>query len=178
MDGERSSPPSHKEEEDGGSLSDDSDEVIPISRPLSPSKYLGSLMKHSGSREKLFAQAATEPTKNLGSTSLPLSPSLPLQQGSTTDKEGDVRGTAGGDRLPSSCPPSQHFASLPTVNCLLNSVVSTHAFFGTMDLTDFYLGASLPIPQFIRIYTDTYPPAVLSRLALLPFLKVDRSGRT
>jgi hypothetical protein len=27
--------------------SDDSEEVIPISRPLSPSKYLGSLMKHS-----------------------------------------------------------------------------------------------------------------------------------
>jgi hypothetical protein len=47
-----------------------------------------------------------------------------------------------------------------------------------MDITDFYLDASLSIPQFNRIYTDTYPPAVLSRLALLPFLKVDRSGCT
>jgi hypothetical protein len=47
-------------------------------------------MKHSGSREKLFAQTATEAAKNSGSTSLSLSPALPLQQGSTTDKEGET----------------------------------------------------------------------------------------
>jgi hypothetical protein len=88
--GEKNSSLSHKEEEGSGSLSDDSDEVIPISRPLSPSQYLGSLMKHSGSREKLFAQAATEPPENLGSTSLSLSPTLPLEQGSTTNKEGET----------------------------------------------------------------------------------------
>jgi hypothetical protein len=44
-------------------------------------------MKHSGSREKLLAQAATAPPVNLGSTSLSLPPTLPLQQGSTTSKE-------------------------------------------------------------------------------------------
>jgi hypothetical protein len=64
LNGQENSPSSHKEDEDGGSLSDDSEEVIPISRPLSPRKYLGSLMKHSGSREKVFAQVATEPAKN------------------------------------------------------------------------------------------------------------------
>jgi hypothetical protein len=84
LEGQANSPPSH---EDGGNLSDDSEEVTPISRPLSPSQYFGSLMKHSGSREKLLAQAATEPAKNSGSLSLSLSPTLPLQQGSTTDKE-------------------------------------------------------------------------------------------
>jgi hypothetical protein len=42
-----------------------------------------------------------------------------------------VRGTAGGDRLLPSCPPSQHVASLPTVNILFNSIVSSSAFFGT-----------------------------------------------
>jgi hypothetical protein len=68
----------------------DSDKVIPISRPLSPSQYLGSLMKHSGSREKLFAQAATEPPEKFSSTSLSLSPTLTLQQGSTTDNEGET----------------------------------------------------------------------------------------
>ena len=43
-----------------------------------------------------------------------------------------VRGTAGGDRLESSCPPAAHVASLPCVNLLLNSVVSCHAFFGSI----------------------------------------------
>jgi hypothetical protein len=60
-----------------------------MSRSISPSQFVGSLMKHSGSREKLFAQAATAPQENLRSTSLSLSPTLPLQQGSFTNKEGE-----------------------------------------------------------------------------------------
>jgi hypothetical protein len=60
-----------------------------------------------------------------------------------TDVARRVRGTAGGDRLLPSCPPSQHVASLPTVNILFNSIVSSSAFFGTIDLTDFYLNAPL-----------------------------------
>jgi hypothetical protein len=67
LDGQTNSPPSHADSEDGGNLSDDSEEVTPISRPLSPSQYFGSLMKYSGSREKLLAQAAAEPaSKELG----------------------------------------------------------------------------------------------------------------
>jgi hypothetical protein len=80
-------------------------------------------------------------------------------------------------RLLPSCPPSQHVASLPTVNILFNSIVSSSAFFGTIDLTDFYLNAPLTSSQFLKIYIDTYSPAVLSRLALLPFIKVDRFGK-
>jgi hypothetical protein len=50
---------SQEDSEDGGTLSDGSKEVIPIARPLSPGQYVGSLMKPSGSRERLFALAAT-----------------------------------------------------------------------------------------------------------------------
>ena len=66
------------EDEGGNSLSledsedgnDGSEEVTPISRPLSPSQYVGTLMKASGSRDKLFATAATAPLAALGSTRL------------------------------------------------------------------------------------------------------------
>ena len=63
------------------------------------------------------------------------------------------------------------------VHCLLNSVVSDHAFFGTIDLTDFYLGTPSPHPQFIKIYISTYSPEVLSRLRLHPFIQTDRQGK-
>jgi hypothetical protein len=88
-----------------------------------------------------------------------------------------VRGTAGGDRLESSRPPATHVASIPCVNLLLNSVVSTDAFFGSVDLTDFYLGTDLLHPQFIKLHTHLFSDSVLSRLNLLPFLKHDPSGK-
>ena len=92
-----------------------------------------------------------------------------------------VRGTAGGDRLPSSCPPSTDVASLTAVNIALNSVVSEDAFFGTADLTDFYLGTPVTLPlsqrQFIRIDVDSYSPAVLARLSLLPFIRSGKNGK-
>ena len=78
---------SQEDSEDSGNLSDGSEEVTPISRPLSPSQYFGSLMKPSGSREKLFALAATASPASMGSTSLSLSKTLPLRQDATTDKE-------------------------------------------------------------------------------------------
>jgi hypothetical protein len=88
-----------------------------------------------------------------------------------------VRGTAGGDRLSVSYSVSTATASHPTVHCLLNSVVSDHAFFGTIDLTDFYLGTPSPNPQFLKIYIATYSPEVLSRLRLHPFIQHDRQGK-
>jgi hypothetical protein len=62
----------------------------------------------------------------------------------------------------------------PTVHCLLNSVVSGHAFFGTIDLTDFYLGTH---PQFIKIYIASYSLEVLSRLRLHPFVQTDKHSK-
>jgi hypothetical protein len=112
-------------------------------------------------------------------------PSSLLRPGSSRslldDVDRRVRGTAGGDRLPSSCPPSTDVASLTAVNIALNSVVSDNAFFGTADLTDFYLGTPVTLPislrQFIRIDVDSYSPAVLARLSLLPFIRTARNGR-
>jgi hypothetical protein len=63
------------------------------------------------------------------------------------------------------------------VNILFNSVVSDDASFGTIDLTDFYLGTPLPVPQFIKIYVHQFSPHVLSSLSLLPFLKLDGKGK-
>ncbi len=88
-----------------------------------------------------------------------------------------VRGTAGGDRLESSCPPAAHVASLPCVNLLLNSVVSSHVFFGSIDLTDYYLGIPLFLPQFIKILTHLFSASVLSHLKLYPFIKSPPSGK-
>ena len=55
--------------------------------------------------------------------------------------------------------------------------MSDHAFFGSIDLTDFYLGTDNPFPQFLKLYLDAYPDAVLSRLQLDPFVQLDRHGK-
>ncbi len=94
-----------------------------------------------------------------------------------TDVDRRVRGTAGGDRLESSVPPSTLVASLPCVNILFNSVVSSDAYFGSIDLTDFYLESPLAKPQFIKIYTNLFFPDVLARLSLLLFIKQDKAGK-
>ncbi len=60
-------------------------------------------------------------------------------------------------------------------------MVSDNAFFGTADLTDFYLGTPVTLPlsqrQFIRIDVNSYSPAVLARLSLLPFIRTARKGK-
>jgi hypothetical protein len=94
-----------------------------------------------------------------------------------TDVDRRVQGNGGGDRLESSAPPSVLVASLPCVNILFNSVVSSHALFGSIDLTDFYLESTLAQPQFIKIYINVFFPEVLSRLFLLPFIKQDKVGK-
>jgi hypothetical protein len=88
-----------------------------------------------------------------------------------------VRGTVGGDHLPSSVAPSTLVVSLPCVNIIFNSVVFTDAYFGSVDLTDFYLGTPLATSQFIKNYTNIFSPEVLSRLFLLLFLKQDKAGK-
>jgi hypothetical protein len=110
------------------------------------------------------------------------SPSSLLLPGSSrsyeTDVDRRVRGTAGGDRLASSVSPSTLVASLPCVNILFNSVVSSNAVFGSIDLTDFYLESPLSAPQYIKIDTNLFSPAVLSRLLLHPFIKQDNAGKS
>ena len=93
-------------------------------------------------------------------------PSALLRPGDRRDIVSDVdrrmRGTAGGDRLTVSSLVSTAVVSHPLVNCLFNAVVSEDAHFGTVDLTDFYLGTTNPNPPFIKIFPDPYPPEVLS----------------
>ncbi len=87
-DEEMNSSLSQEDSEDGGNLTGDCEEVTLIPRPLSPSQYVGSLMKPSGSREKLFALAATASPANLSSTSLPLSHYQPCpKHKDTTDSD-------------------------------------------------------------------------------------------
>ncbi len=60
-------------------------------------------------------------------------------------------------------------------------MVSDNAFFGSADLTDFYLGTPVTLPlsqrQFIRIDVDSYSPAVLALLSLLTFIRTARNGK-
>ncbi len=95
----------------------------------------------------------------------------------TTGVDRRVRGTAGGDRLPSSYPPSTQVASLLTVNILFNSIVSDNAFFGSIDLSDFYLGTPLNSPKYIKLFTQQFSPAVLSHLNFLPFIQTTPPAR-
>ena len=89
-----------------------------------------------------------------------------------------VRGTAGGDRVVSNYNVSSSVAALVTVKILLNAVVTENTNFATIDLADFYLSADLPEPEYIKIYTDTYSPSVLSQLGITDFIHTDSSGKS
>ena len=66
------------------------------------------------------------------------------------------------------------------VKCHLNAVVSENAHFGTLDITDYYLGADMPADdiQSLKIYLDDYPSSLLDELGLSPFLQTDRYNKT
>ena len=68
------------------------------------------------------------------------------------------------------------------VKCHLNAVVSEDAHFGTLDITDYYLGADVPEEdiQSLKMYRclDDYPASLLDELGLTDFLLLDRTGKT
>ena len=66
------------------------------------------------------------------------------------------------------------------VKCHLNAVVSEDAYFGTLDITDYYLGADMPEEdiQSLKIYLDDYPSSLLDELGLTDSLQLDRTGKT
>ncbi len=74
-----------------------------------------------------------------------------------SDVDRRVRETAGGDRLTVSSLVSTAVAAHPTVNCLFNAVVSENAHFGTVDLTDFYLGTTNPNPPLYYFISGPLP---------------------
>ena len=61
---------------------------------------------------------------------------------------------------------------------VFNAVVSeADSRFGTLDLTDYYLGRLLPKPEPIRIYVATFDPALLDELNLTLFIQYDNKKR-
>ena len=86
-----------------------------------------------------------------------------------------MRGTAGGDRITQAYV-SSAAASLTSLKCLLNKIVSEHALFATIDLTDFCLGALLPEAEYIKVSVNHYGTSLLRSLNLTPYVQVDKKG--
>jgi hypothetical protein len=55
--------------------------------------------------------------------------------------------------------------------------VSENASFGTVDITDFYLGSPMPSPEFLKLPTSDYHPDLLDELGITPFIQLDRTGK-
>ena len=88
-----------------------------------------------------------------------------------------VRGTGGGDRIQVEYSVATPTANLPTVKCILHATVSEDAFFGVIDITDFYLGSPMPFSEFLKLYTSDYRPALLDDLGITPFIQCDNTGK-
>ena len=88
-----------------------------------------------------------------------------------------VRGTGGGDRIQVDYSVATPTANLPTVKCILHATVSEDAFFGVIDITDFYLGSPMPSSEFLKLYTSDYRPALLDDLGITPFIQCDNTGK-
>ena len=68
-------------------------------------------------------------------------------------------------------------ANLPTVKCILHATVSEDAFFGVIDITDFYLGSPMPFSEFMKLYTSDYRPALLDDLGITPFIQCGNTSK-
>jgi hypothetical protein len=82
-----------------------------------------------------------------------------------------VRWTIGGDKINVEYDVGTNTAALPTVNALFHSIVSTHSHLATIDIVDYYLGATLPSPESVRIDVSSISLPTLTQLDLLPFLR-------
>jgi hypothetical protein len=62
---------------------------------------------------------------------------------------------------------------------LLLSTVSETCLFGTIDITDFYLGSPMPAPEFLKLPTSAsdYEPELLDDLGITPYIKTDSTGK-
>ncbi len=86
-----------------------------------------------------------------------------------------VPGTGGGNRITVPYSVSTSTANLPTVKCTLHAVVSENASFGTVDITDFYLGSPMPSPEFLKLPTSDYHSDLLDDLGITPFIQLDHA---
>jgi hypothetical protein len=88
-----------------------------------------------------------------------------------------ARGTAGGDRAFVDYPASTNTAPMMGVNCTLHATVSEEAFFGTLDLTGFYLGSPMPAPEFINIHAALFSDQLPVDLNITPCVQKDKAGK-
>jgi hypothetical protein len=82
-----------------------------------------------------------------------------------------TRATIGGDRIDYPYSTTAITAELEAIKILLNAMISDNAQFTTIDLEDFYLGTSLPFPEFIRIPAKFIPKKVIAFYKLKQFIQ-------
>jgi hypothetical protein len=82
-----------------------------------------------------------------------------------------TRATIGGDRIDYPYSTTAITAELKAIKILLNAMISDNAEFTTIDLEDFYLGTSLPFPEFIRIPVKFIPKTIIAFYKLKQFIQ-------
>jgi hypothetical protein len=81
-----------------------------------------------------------------------------------------TRATIGGDRIDYPFSTTAVTAELESIKILINAMISDNAAFSTIDIEDFYLGTTLPYPEYIRIPTTFIPKKVIAFYKLQPFI--------
>ena len=89
-----------------------------------------------------------------------------------------VRGVGGGDRCYVDYPVATHTCPMSVFKILLHATVSENSHFGSLDLTDFFLGSLMPAPEYLIIMAAQFTPALLDTLGITPFLQTDSKGRS
>ena len=81
-----------------------------------------------------------------------------------------TRTTIGGDRIDYPYTTTAVTAELESTKILINGMISDDSNFSTVDLEDFYLGTSLPHPEYIRIPVKLIPKKVIDFYGLKQFI--------
>ena len=77
------------------------------------------------------------------------------------DEPWRLRITCGGDKLPYDGDTTTHAASMETIKCQLNSIISTpNAKAATADISNMYLASDLPEAEYVRFRMELIPEAI------------------
>ena len=83
------------------------------------------------------------------------------------DEPWRLRITCGGDKLEYAGNTTTHSASMETIKCQLNSIVSTmNARCATGDISNMYLGSDLPEAEYVRFRLDLIPTPIVEAYGL------------
>ena len=90
------------------------------------------------------------------------------------DEPWRLRITCGGDRLEYVGNTTTHSASMETIKCQLNSIISTpKAKAATADISNMYLGSDLPEPEYVRFRLSLIPDAFIEAYGLRSLATAD-----